>query len=73
MMMDEDGLGFEFAPLLTIRNKWENADIPTFSPMGEEIVVQLDHFERGEAFSLEFELTGQEDEMTVELSFWPSD
>ena len=73
LMMDKDGLGFEFAPLLTIRNKWENADIPTFSPMGEEIVVQLDHFERGEAFSLEFELTGQEDEMTVELSFWPSD
>jgi len=71
LVMDEGGLGFEFAPLLTIRNRWENADIPTFSPMGEEIVVQLGHFESGEAFRLKFEPTGQEDEMTVELSFQP--
>ena len=71
LMMDEGGLGFEFAPLLTIRNKWEKADVPTFSPMGEEIVVQLKHFEGGEAFKLKFELIGQEDEMTVELSFQP--
>jgi len=71
LVMDEGGLGFEFAPLLTIRNSWETADIPTFSPMGEEIVVQLRHFESGEAFRLKFEPTGQEDEMTVELSFQP--
>ncbi|MEA3341358.1 MAG: hypothetical protein U9R15_15445 [Chloroflexota bacterium] len=73
LVMDEGGLGFEFAPLLTIRNNWESADIPTFSPMGEEIVVQPGHFESGEAFSLKFEPTGQEDEMTVELSFRPLD
>jgi hypothetical protein len=71
LAMDEGGLGFEFAPLLTIRNRWENADIPTFSPMGEEIVVPLGHFEPGEAFKLKFEPAGQEDEMTVELSFQP--
>jgi hypothetical protein len=71
LVMDKGGLGFEFAPLLTIRNRWEKADIPTFSPMAEEIVVQLGHFESGEAFRLEFEPTGQEDEMTVELSFQP--
>ena len=71
LVMDEGGLGFEFAPLLTIRNSWERADIPTFSPMGDDIVVQLGHFESGEAFSLKFEPTGQEDEMTVELSFQP--
>jgi hypothetical protein len=72
LVMDEGGLGFEFAPLLTIRNRWENADIPTFSPMGEEIVVPLGRFEPREAFRLKFEPTGQKDEMTVELSFQPS-
>ncbi|HEY73270.1 MAG: hypothetical protein DRJ03_05520 [Chloroflexi bacterium] len=71
LMMDEGGLGFEFAPLLTIRNRWESANIPTFSPLGKEIVVQLEHFESGEAFKLKFEPTGQEDNMTVELSFQP--
>ena len=70
LVMGEDGLGFEFAPLLTIRNRWERADIPTFTPMGEEIVVRLEHFESGEAFNLAFEPAGQE-EMTVELSFQP--
>ena len=71
LVLDEDGLGFEFAPLLTIRNRWENADVPTFTPMGEEIVVPLKHFESGEAFRLEFEPAGQEEEMTVTLSFQP--
>jgi len=71
LVMDEGGLGFEFAPLLTIRNRWESADIPTFSPMGDEIVVQLRRFESGEAFRLRFEPTGQDDEMTVELNFQP--
>ncbi|NOR83230.1 MAG: hypothetical protein GQ526_07020 [Ardenticatenales bacterium] len=71
LVMDNNGLGFEFAPLLTIRNRWENADIPTFSPMGEEIVVQLGNFESGEAFRIRFEPAGQEEEMTVELTFRP--
>ncbi|MCD4738946.1 MAG: hypothetical protein K8R89_06770 [Anaerolineae bacterium] len=71
LVMDEGGLGFEFAPLLTIRNRWENANIPVFSPMGEELLVPLEHFESGEAFKLEFEPTGQEDEMLVGLSFQP--
>jgi hypothetical protein len=71
LMMDENGLGFEFAPLLTIRNKWENANIPTFSPMGEKIVVQLAHFENGEPFKLAFEPSGQEDKVTVALNFQP--
>ncbi len=73
LVMDKDGLGFEFAPLLTIRNRWENANIPTFSPMGEEIMVQMAHFESGEAFSLEFEPSGQDDEMTIVLDFCPLD
>ena len=59
------------APLLTIRNSWESADIPTVSPMGDEIVVQLGYFESGDAFRLKFESTGQDDEMSVELSFQP--
>jgi len=36
-------------------------------------VVQLAHFERGEAFELEFEPAGQEEKMTVALSFQPLD
>jgi hypothetical protein len=71
LVLDEGGLGFEFAPLLTIRNRWEKADIPTFTPMGEETVVPLEHFESGEAFRLEFEPAGQEEELTVTLSFQP--
>ena len=71
--MDENGIGFEFAPLLTIRNRWERANIPTFSPMGQEIVVPLAHLESGEAFTCEFAPAGQEDEMTVALSFQPLD
>ena len=71
LVMDEGGVGFELAPLLTIKNRWERANIPTFSPMGEEILVPLDHFERGEPFQLTFEPEGQEDEMTVTLSFQP--
>jgi hypothetical protein len=71
LVLDEDGLGFEFAPLLMIRNRWENADIPTFTPMGEEVVVPLERFESGETFKLEFEPAGQEEKMKVALSFQP--
>ena len=71
LVLDEGGLGFEFAPLLTIRNRWENADMPTFTPTGEEIVIPLEHFESGETFEREFEPDGQEEEMRVVLSFQP--
>ena len=71
LVMDEDGLGFEFAPLLTIRNRWERADIPTFTPMGAELVVPLVRFEKGDPFSLQFEPSGQEETMAVTLSFRP--
>ncbi|MFL7793607.1 MAG: hypothetical protein AB8I69_15805 [Anaerolineae bacterium] len=71
LVLDKGGLGFEFAPLLTIRNRWENADIPTFTPMGEEIVVPLERFESGETFKLEFEPAGQEEKIKVALSFQP--
>ena len=71
LVMNEDGIGFEFAPVLTIRNRWERADIPTFVPMGEEIIVPIDRFEQAEAFSVEFEPQEQEDQMSVELNFEP--
>jgi hypothetical protein len=73
LVMDEDGIGFEFAPLLTIRNQWENADIPRFTPMGEEIVVQMALFEAREPFEITFTLGGQEEEMMVTLHFQPLD
>lgn len=71
LVLEESGIGFELAPLLTIRNQWENANIPTFSPMGDEIIVSLDHFETEDPFALQFEPAGQADEMVVELSFRP--
>jgi hypothetical protein len=71
LIMDEGILGFEFAPMLTIQNRWERAEIPTFVPMGDEIVVPLSRFERGETFRMEFTPSGQEEEMRVELRFEP--
>lgn len=68
LAMGEEGIGFEFAPLLTIRNRWERADIPTFSPMGREITVPLEQFESRE-FEMRFEPQGQEDPIVVKLSF----
>ena len=67
LVLDSGGLGFEFAPLLTIRNRWERANIPSFVPMGNEVVVSLDRFEPGEAFSLEFQPSGQEEDVKIEL------
>jgi len=72
LAMDQNGIGFEFAPLLTIRNRWERANVPTFSPMGQEIMVPLAQLEKGEAFTLAFTPAGQADEMTVTLNFQPS-
>lgn len=71
LVLDAAGIGFEFAPMLTIRNRWERADIPTFSPMGGEIVVPLAHFEEGQPFELAFEPAGQDEQVTVVLSFRP--
>lgn len=71
LVMDEGGLGFEFAPLLTIRNRWEHAAIPIFVPMGEEIMVPLEQFESGESFALTFEPAGQDDKLIVTLHFQP--
>lgn len=71
LVMNEAGIGFEFAPLLTIRNQWENASIPTFSPMGEETVVPLSEFESGDGFSIELYPAGQDDKVTIEISFRP--
>jgi len=69
--LGEGGLGFELAPVMTIQNRWERADIPTFEPMGEEIVVPMSCFEEGEGFQQEFEPSGQEEEVRVELRFEP--
>ncbi len=71
LMMDEGGLGFELALMLTIQNRWEHANLPTFSPMGEEIVVPISHFEQGKPFEVTFEPDGQDEELTVKLHFEP--
>ncbi|MBN1536303.1 MAG: hypothetical protein JW908_06190 [Anaerolineales bacterium] len=71
LVMNEKGVGFEFAPLLTIRNRWENANIPAFVPMGDQIVVGMNYFEKGEIFNVRFKPDNQEEAMEVELSFSP--
>ena len=71
LSMDERGLKVELAPLLTIKNGWENADIPTFSPMGEEIVVPFENFEADQAFDATYTLESQEEEVAVALRFQP--
>ncbi len=71
LVMGEEGLGFEFAPLLTIRNRWEHAAIPSFVPTGAEIVVPLTCFDDGVAFMREFEPSGQEARLRVTLGFEP--
>ena len=71
LTMDENGLGFELAPMLTIRNQWEHANLPTFTPMAAEIIVPIKKFNAGQAFKIKFEPTSQNDPMLVELSFKP--
>lgn len=71
LAMSEAGVSFEFAPLLTIRNRWDHAAIPTFTPMAEEIVVPVARFEGEQPFSLSFKPTGQDDEITITLGFEP--
>lgn len=71
LMMNGNGIGFELAPVLTIRNQWENANIPVFGPMGEELMVPLERFEGGGEFNLKFEPGGQEERVAVSLSFAP--
>lgn len=73
LTMDEKGLGLEFAPMLTIRNKWEHANLPTFTPMAEEITIPVETFSKKQPFSKNFELVSQEDPIRVELVFQPID
>ena len=71
LALNDGGLAFEFAPMLTIRNGWENADIPTFAPTVEDVVVDLSRFEGREAFSLNFVPGDQEYDLSIELGFAP--
>lgn len=71
LVLHEGSLGFEFAPMLTIRNKWEHATIPVFSPMGEDVVVDLARFDRQEPFSVRLAPQGQEHKVSIELSLTP--
>jgi hypothetical protein len=73
LAMGEGGLAFELAPVLTIRNRWENAEVPTFTPMAEELVVPLSDFDSAKGFSRQFEVSGQEEQIGVELAFNPLD
>lgn len=66
----KDGkLTLEFAPLLTIKNDWENADIPTFEPMADEIAVPLKSFDAGKAFTEKCSVSGQDTALTIGMSF----
>ncbi|MBN1267342.1 MAG: hypothetical protein JXA25_17760 [Anaerolineales bacterium] len=73
LVVQESGIGFEFAPMLTIKNKWENAALPSFEPMGEQVVVPLDRFEDEEPFSTAFAPSGQETDLEIRMKFAPLD
>lgn len=68
----EDGrLSLEFAPMLTIQNRWENASLPTFTPMASEIQVPLADFDQSEGFSKSFQVTSQDHPLQIQIRFRP--
>jgi len=71
LAIHEGLLSFELSPMLTIRNQWERAAVPTFSPMGDEILVPLADFESGEQFSHDFSVRGQDHKVAVTLTLAP--
>ncbi len=71
LVMHENGLGFDFAPVLAIRNNWGETKIPTFVPTGEDIVIPMERFVGGRAFSARFSLSGQDYPLVVDLKFEP--
>jgi hypothetical protein len=71
LMMDNGRIGFEFSPMLTIRNQWENANIPVFTPMAEQIQIPLIHFEGGKLFQEKIKVNNQEIDIQIEIVFLP--
>ena len=71
LAMQEKGIGFEFAPMLTIKNQWENASIPNFSPMGEKVLVNPAFFEDGSQFSKQYTFENEGQKIKVNLQFSP--
>ena len=71
LVVDNNKIGFEFAPMLTIRNQWENANIPTFTPMAEQTMISLADFENGNLFQKKVSVDNQEMNIHVELVFIP--
>ena len=71
LVLSESGIGFEFAPMLTIKNRWENAAIPTFLPMAEEIVVPVSYFDEKTCENVDFKPTNQDVEIELSLRFSP--
>lgn len=69
LAVKDDALTLEFAPLLTIKNDWENADIPSFEPMADEVAVPLKSFDAGKGFAKKCSVSGQETALTIGLSF----
>jgi hypothetical protein len=70
VLLDDD-LCFDFAPALTIKNEWEGAETPSFRPMGEEIRVPLEDFEKRHSISRRLALKDQDQRMTVRLHCEP--
>jgi len=71
LFVNDGSLCLEFAPMLTIRNQWENASLPSFVPMADEIQVPLSEFVEGIAFERKFKPTNQEQVMVLDIQFSP--
>ncbi len=71
LVLNDTGIGFEFAPMLTIKNRWENAVIPTFLPMAEEIIVPVSCFGEKAGINLNFSPSNQDMKIDLGLRFFP--
>ena len=71
LVLHDHGLGFEFAPMLTIRSRWEHADLPAFSPTGDGLVVALESFQKDRPFRVDTKESQQDPILAVDMAFEP--
>lgn len=67
--VQEKGISFEFAPMLTIKNRWENAAIPVFVPMGEAVIVPIHKFDQAVPFKETFQIDQEKQTILISIDF----
>ena len=69
LSIKERQINFEFAPMLTIKNRWENADPPVFQPMAEQVRVNLEAFKTQNSFRKSFTFKQSGREISIKIQF----